>query len=297
MSDRLHQLALFVHTVESGSFSKAAREFGLTQPSVSRAIAALERRLGVKLLVRTTRQVSATEAGEALLGAGPRRHARDRRGGGRGARRRSIVRRAASRFAAGLWRLAHRAAAAGLHDAAPALEDRSHDVGPLREPDRRGRRRRAQNWRPPDSTFVAKKLESARRLFIASPAYLTRRGTPKRLADLARHDLIGGPPDTSDETRVLEERTRRAPDGQSARPFAPATGVIACAIAGLGIATGSSWMCAGPLGSGQAIEILADYALEPITAYVVFPDGRRPSRRARAFADYLHQALAAIGDD
>ena len=67
MNDRLQQLALFVRTVESGSFSKAAREFGLSQPSVSRTIAALERRLGVKLLVRTTRQVSPTDAGEALL--------------------------------------------------------------------------------------------------------------------------------------------------------------------------------------------------------------------------------------
>ena len=72
MNDRLLQLALFVRTVESGSFSRAAREFGLSQPSVSRAVAALERRLGVKLLVRTTRQVSATDAGEALLA-----HARD----------------------------------------------------------------------------------------------------------------------------------------------------------------------------------------------------------------------------
>ena len=68
MNDRLQQLALLVRTVESGSFSKAAREFGLSQPSVLRSIAALERRLGIKLLVRTTRQISATDAGEALLG-------------------------------------------------------------------------------------------------------------------------------------------------------------------------------------------------------------------------------------
>ena len=150
----------------------------------------------------------------------------------------------------------------------------------------------------PNSTFVAKKLESARRLFIASPSYLTRRGTPRRLADLARHDLIGGPPDTSDETWVAGRNGRVERQTVSPRVHSrSATGVIACAIASLGIATGSSWMCAGPLGSGQAIEILTDYALEPITAYVVFPDGRRPSRRARAFADYLHQALAAIGDD
>src|SRR6516165_7131085 len=67
MNDRLQQLALFVRTVETGSFSRAAREFGLTQPSASRAVAALEERLGVKLIARTTRQISATDAGEALL--------------------------------------------------------------------------------------------------------------------------------------------------------------------------------------------------------------------------------------
>ena len=67
MNDRLHQLALFIRTVETGSFSKAGREFGLSQPSVSRAIAAFESRLGVKLLTRTTRQISTTDAGEALL--------------------------------------------------------------------------------------------------------------------------------------------------------------------------------------------------------------------------------------
>ena len=67
MNDRLQQLALFVRIVETGSFSRAAREFGLTQPSVSRAVAALEERLGVKLIARTTRELSATDAGEALF--------------------------------------------------------------------------------------------------------------------------------------------------------------------------------------------------------------------------------------
>jgi DNA-binding transcriptional LysR family regulator len=67
MTDRLQQLALFVRTVETGSFSRAAREFGITQPSASRAIAELEERLGIKLITRTTRELSATDAGEALL--------------------------------------------------------------------------------------------------------------------------------------------------------------------------------------------------------------------------------------
>src|SRR5271168_2639321 len=67
MNDRLQQLALFVRIVETSSFSRAAREFGLTQPSASRAVAALEERLGVKLIARTTRELSATDAGEALF--------------------------------------------------------------------------------------------------------------------------------------------------------------------------------------------------------------------------------------
>src|SRR5579872_5680906 len=67
MNDRFQQLQIFVRTVETGSFSKVAREFGLTQPSVSRIVAALEERLGVKLFTRTTRQLSLTAAGEALL--------------------------------------------------------------------------------------------------------------------------------------------------------------------------------------------------------------------------------------
>ena len=54
-------------------------------------------------------------------------------------------------------------------------------------------------------------------------------------------------------------------------------------------------MCADALASGEVVEILSEYALDPVTAYVVFPAGRRPSQRARAFSDYLEQALAATG--
>ncbi len=67
MSDRLLELNAFVRAAETGSFSRVAREFGVSQPSVSRMVANLEARLGVKLLLRTTRQVSTTDAGAALL--------------------------------------------------------------------------------------------------------------------------------------------------------------------------------------------------------------------------------------
>jgi DNA-binding transcriptional LysR family regulator len=293
MNDRLLQLALFVRTVESGSFSKAAREFGLSQPSVSRAIATLERRLGVKLLLRTTRQVSATDAGEALLG-----RARDAllaiddaESAARGADRLSGVLRVA---------LPPEYAVRRIVPLLPAFFARHPELKiDLMMSDRyenliaEGADLALRIGDLPDSSFVARKLESARRLFVAAPSYLARRGAPMKFADLARHDLISGPIGAGDETWVARRDGRIERQDVTPRIHTrSATGVVACVAAGLGIASGSIWMCAAALAAGEVVEVLADYALEPVQAYVVFPAGRRPTQRARAFSDYLEQALA-----
>jgi DNA-binding transcriptional LysR family regulator len=295
MNDRLQQLALFVRTVESGSFSKAAREFGLSQPSVSRSIAALERRLGVKLLIRTTRQVSATDAGDALVG-----RARDAllaideaESAARGADRLAGLLRVALPPEYGVRRIVPLLPAffaqhpllkidLMMSDRYENLIAEGADVA-LRIGDL------------PDSSFVARKLESTRRLFIASPSYLGGRGAPVSLADLAGHDVIGGPADVGDETWIGRRNGRIERQLVSFRVRSrSATGVVACAVAGLGVATASIWMCAEALASGEAVEILTDYALDPVQAYVVFPAGRRSSQRARAFSDYLEQALSPV---
>ena len=293
MNDRLLQLALFVRTIESGSFSKAAREFGLSQPSVSRAIAALERRLGVKLLVRTTRQVSATDAGEALLG-----RARDAllaiddaEGAARGADRLSGVLRVA---------LPPEYAVRRIVPLLPAFFARHPTLTiDLMMSDRyenliaEGADLALRIGDLPDSSFVARKLESARRLFVTAPSYLARRGAPMKLADLAAHDLISGPMGAGDETWTARRNGEIERQDVSPRiRTRSAAGVVACAAAGLGVAIASIWMCGPALASGEIVEILAGYALDPVQAYVVFPAGRRPSQRARAFSDYLEQALA-----
>ena len=298
MNDRLQQLALFVRVVESGSFSKVAREFGLSQPSVSRSIAALERRLAVKLLVRTTRQVSATDAGEALLG-----RARDAllaiddaEGAARGADRLSGVLRIALPPGYGVRRIVPLLPAFFARHPLLKIDlmmsDRYENL--IAE----GADLALRIGDLPDSSFVVRKLESARRLFFAAPSYLARHGEPESLADLARHDLIGGPTGAGDETWVarcdgLVERLPVSPRVLSRS----ASGIVACAVAGLGVASGSSWMCADALASGEVVEILAGYELDPVTVYVVFPAGRRPSQKARAFSDYLEQAMARAGED
>jgi DNA-binding transcriptional LysR family regulator len=293
MNDRLQQLALFVRTVESGSFSKTAREFGLSQPSVSRTIAALERRLGVKLLVRTTRQVSATDAGEALLA-----RARDAllaideaESAARGADQLSGILRVALPPEYGVRRIVPLLPAFFAEHPLLKIDlmmsDRFENL--IAE----GADLALRIGDLPDSSFVARKLESARRLFIAAPSYLARRGAPASLADLCWHDLIGGPADTGDETWVARRNGRIEHQLVSPRVRSrSATGVLACVIAGLGVASASNWMCAAALASGEAVEILPDYALDPLQAYVVFPAGRRPSQRARAFSNHLEQALS-----
>ncbi len=298
MNDRLLQLALFVRTVESGSFSKAAREFGLSQPSVSRSIAALERRLGVKLLVRTTRQVSATDAGEALVA-----RARDAllaideaESAARGADRLFGMLRLALPPEYGVRRIVPLLPAFFARHPLLKIDlmmsDRYENL--IAE----GADLALRIGDLPDSSFVARKLESGRRLFIAAPSYLAGRGAPVSLADLLGHDVISGPADTGDEIWAARRKGRIERQTLSPRIRSrSATGVVACIVAGLGVATASIWMCADALASGAVVEILSDYALDPVTAYVVFPAGRKPSQRARAFSDYLEQALAAIGEE
>ena len=136
----------------------------------------------------------------------------------------------------------------------------------------------------------------ARGAFIASPTYLAARNAPANLADLGRHDVISGPADGGDEIWVGRRNGRVERQAVSPRIRArSATGVLACAVAGLGIAIGSSWMCADALASGEVIEILADYDLDPVTAYVVFPAGRSPRKGHAPSATTSRRLLARPG--
>jgi DNA-binding transcriptional LysR family regulator len=293
MNDRLQQLALFVRIVETGSFSRAAREFGLTQPSASRAVAALEERLGVKLIARTTRDLSATAAGEALLARARDALAavEDAENAARGTERISGVLRVALPTTYGVRRIVPLLPA--FLDRHPRLKIDLMMSDYYENLIAEGAELALRVGQQPDSSFVARKLESARRLFVAAPSYLARRGAPERLGDLAQHDLIGGGPAAPGEHSWAARRNGRteiAPVEQRVHARS-AAGVVACAVASLGIAVASIWMCAEELASGALAEVLTDYALDPIVAFIVFPAGRRPANKARVFADYLERAV------
>src|ERR1700692_1224360 len=143
-----------------------------------------------------------------------------------------------------------------------------------------------------DSGFGARLLGKAPRLAVASPAYLARRGTPQTPADLARHDCILGPGLSGRTGWGFTRRGRATPvPVEGPIKVASADGVVACAKAGLGIALASRWMCRAELEAGEVVAILSDYQLDGVELHAVYPGGRRPSLKVRAFSDYLAAQL------
>src|SRR5579863_1625372 len=186
MNDRLKELALFVRTVEMGSFSKTARAVGMSQPSVSRAIASLEARLGVTLLRRTTRRLGVTDVGAALA-----QSARDAlaaideaENAARGADRLTGVLRVSLPTAFGVRQIIPRLP--GFLALQPGLRidlmmsDRFENL--VAE----GADIALRLGNQPDSPFLTRKLASAARVVVASPEYLRRRGVPKSIDELRR---------------------------------------------------------------------------------------------------------------
>ena len=193
MSDRLQELGIFVRAAETGSFSRTARELGTTQPSISRTVAALEARLGVKLFLRTTRRITLTDAGYMLLQRArlilPEIDAAE--DAARGTDDLRGVLKLAMPVAFGIREVIPRlpafladhpqlkldlAMADGAEDLVAEGVDMALRLGKLA-----------------DSGFGARKLASAPRFLVASPSYLGRRGTPVALDDLTRHDCVFGP--------------------------------------------------------------------------------------------------------
>ena len=294
MSDRLRELSVFVRAGETGSFSRVAREFGVSQPSISRMVASLEARLGAKLLLRTTRRITLTDTGRVFL-----ERARqiigdldDAENAARGADSLRGTLRVALSGAFGIREVIPRLP--GFVEQHPKLGVELMMSDGLEDLVAQGVDMALRLGALADSGFGARLLGKAPRLAVASPTYLARRGTPQIPADLVRHDCILGP-GLSDRAGWHFIRAGRSASVAVKGPIriALADGVVACAKAGLGIALASRWMCRAELDAGELVAILADYQLEGVDLHAVYPGGRRPSLKARALSDYLAVQLLA----
>jgi DNA-binding transcriptional LysR family regulator len=294
MSDRLQDLRVFVRAAESGSFSRAGRELGLSQPSVSRIVGELEARLGVKLLLRSTRRITVTDAGGLFLD-----RARDiladiedaedaARGldSLRGTIRLVIPIMYGTRVI--IPRLAKFLAMHPLLRVELSVADQRQDL--VAE----GADVAIRTGDLDDSSFGARKLATLMRMLVASPAYLAARSTPKTPADLASHDCIFGPGNFgrgSWSFRRGDSEISVDVAGRICTNSGP--GMLASALAGLGIAMMSTVMAGDELASGRLVPLLRGYKVPSVDVHAVFPGGPRPSAKVRALVDYLAEELGS----
>jgi DNA-binding transcriptional LysR family regulator len=292
MNDRFQELGVFVRTAETGSFSRTARELGTTQPSISRTIAAMEARLGVKLFLRTTRRITLTEAGSVLLERA--RHILpaidEAEDAARGTDSLRGVIKVAMPVAFGIREVIPRLPPflaehpqlkldLAMSDGADDLVAEGVDLA-------------LRLGRLADSGFGTRRLASCARVLLASPDYLEKRGWPVVLADLAGHDGIFGPGASGRKGwTVLDGRTEKSLTVVERFNVGSAEGVIAMAKAGLGVAVASTWMCRAELAAGALAPILSDFPLARAEVHAVFPAGRQPSRKVRVLTDYLAGVL------
>jgi DNA-binding transcriptional LysR family regulator len=283
-------LAFFAVVVKAGSLSGAARELEVSPPAVSKRLAQLERRLGVRLLHRTTRRVGLTAEGEVYVEAGRRilseieeveRRITSARAAPRGLLRvnatlgfgRAYVAPVVSAFRR---RFPEVEVLLQLTDRPVNLTDQSFDVG-IRFGDL------------PDARLVARKIARNRRLLCAAPAYLEARGRPAKPADLARHDCIVLRQDDSVYGLWRLLRGRRSESVKVRGPLSSNDGsvVLGWALDGHGILMRAEWEVADHLRSGRLEQVLPDHALPPADIYAVHPERHHLSARVRVFVDFL----------
>jgi DNA-binding transcriptional LysR family regulator len=293
---RLREMEMFVRVIETGSFSAAARDLKLGQPAISKTIAGLEDRLNSRLLVRSTRRLSPTEAGMAFYERALRTLTE--------ADEAEAVARGAGAGLDGRLRICAPVTLARMHlvptlgaflDTHPKLklelvmEDRMIDLV-------------AENidvalcWGAlTDSTLVARKLTQAERLVIASPAYLARRGVPNTPADLVEHDgIIYDQSSGGEEWRFRRGTSETSVCIQRRLTVSAAEGVRAAVIAGQGFAISPRWMFAPELESGEVASVLDAWTLPPIDLWVIFPSGRLTSTKARTFVKWFENTLSGL---
>ncbi|TFI07643.1 LysR family transcriptional regulator [Thiopseudomonas sp. 4R-3cl] len=298
--DKLKAFESFVSIATRGSLTAAARAEGVAPAIMGRRLDALEEHLGVKLLVRTTRRITLTHEGSAFLEDCQRILA-------------DVANAEASVSAGGIKATGHLRITApagfGRRHVAP-LVPRFRDLHPevtlsLNLSDRvvdlagEGYDCAVRVGDLPDSSLVSVRLADNRRLCVATPEYLRRRGTPQHPSELAQHDCLTLSSDAS-QTRGWAFRLPRAGGGSEVVHFKPG-GPLDCSdgqvlhdwcLAGWGIAWRSTWEVESEIAAGRLVEVLGDFAAPPNGIHIVFPQRKHLPLRLRLWMEYLRHHYA-----
>ena len=288
--DRLEAMRAFVAVATSGGFASAARQLGLSPPAVTRAVAALETRIGARLLHRTTRVVRLTDAGERFL-ADCRRiiaEVEDAEAAAAGSHR-DLRGRIGVTASAMFGRLHVTPIALDFLRLHPGVELRTLFVDRVVSLLEEGLDVAVRIGHLPDSSLTAVRVGSVRRVVCASPAYLAARGTPQTPGELTAHDTVAfaGLTPGREWSFAAGAAVSLAPRFTTNLPDV----AIASVRAGHGLATLLSYMVASELERGQLVAVLTAWEPPPLPVHVVYGAGRRASARVRAFVDHAVAGL------
>ncbi len=291
--DRFATLQVFEAVMESGSFSAAARRLNLGQPAVSKAIAQLEENLHVRLFIRNTHGLVATEAARAF-----HEHAQlalrhledaDHAARGEGAALTGVLRVSVPVTFSCMQIIPHLNRFLDRH---PGLrvemlqDDRQIDLLEA------GVDLALRIGTLDDSSMTARRLAGSERVLVASRRYVEAHGVPDAPATLASHVVLSYGHDGLVREWVARqgERTERvAVDGPL--HVTSAEGLRAAILAGIGIGVTSRWVAQPELASGEVVRLLPGWSFGTVALWAVFPSGRMPSAKARAFADFVEALM------
>jgi DNA-binding transcriptional LysR family regulator len=291
--DRFHLMTVFAAVADAESFAGGARRLGMSPPAVTRAIAALERRLGIKLLARTTRHVRATDAGLRYL-----EHVR------------RIIAEAdeADEAAAGV----HAAPRGQLAITAPVLFGRMFVMPVIvdylrRFPDmsisavfldrvvnllEEGLDVGIRIGELPDSTMHAVGVGHVRRVVCAAPAYIRAHGVPRAPADLAHHAIVAASPvSASVDWRFGAGRKAVSVKVRPRLTVTNNEAAIVAATEGFGVTRLLSYQAGPHVAAGRLKIVLKDYEPLSLPIHVVHSEGRQASAKVRTLVDLLVERL------
>ena len=294
--DSFSDLQFFAVLIKHGSLAAAAQQIGVTPPAVSKRLAAIERRLGVRLLQRTTRRISLTPEGETYLVEGARvleaLETLERTVAGSRAVPKGLLRVCAT---LGFGRRHVAPALSSFARQFPDVEVQLHLTDRPVNLVEEGFDLQLRFGDLPDARLTARLLAHNRRVLFASPAYLRRAGAPGSPRELAQHACLFIR--ESDETFGTWHLSAgpRTETVKVRGPLASNDGecVLGWALDGHGILMRSLWEAAPLLRSGQLQPVLPDWRLPPADIYAVFPTRSHLSAKTRALVDFLLAAFEA----
>ena len=295
--DRLTAMEAFVRVVDAGSFSGAAKQLRVGQPAVSKTVAQLEDRLGVRLLLRSTHRLTPTEAGRNFYERAKQSI--------EAAEEAELAARGTAATLSGRLRVYAPVTFTCLNvmprlsiflaqhpslDIDVVLDDRDIDLIAA------GVDVALLIGRLADSAATTRKIGQCRRRVIGTPAYFEAAGVPQTPADLLAHQAIVYEQRDGRPTRAFRQGTSETNVTVSGRLRVSAMeGVREGVLAGLGFAIASEWAFAPELKSGSVISVLDDWSLPAVYLWAVFPTGRQASAKARAFASFIESQMTLSG--